>query len=404
MRAEVLRGGELVEDDAEEILKRLLRLVQVASNPLLVDQSYSAEPGKLATARRLVKLALDEGSKAIVWTNFIANADWLARQLADDGSVVVHGNKTIAARNAALDFFKNDPAIRALVATPASAKEGLTLTVANHAIFFDRSFSLDDYLQAQDRIHRISQKRECHIWNLIATGTVDDWVDMLLAAKHLAAQLVQGDIDSEEYRRRSNYDFGRVVREILEPGQCMTAANATKEERSFLRIRKEDIPVRTLWLEQGKLTFFVDNPRIYSLVRAGGREPDQKEIYKELLDQEHVRELKDDIKLNGGLIDPLIVRDGSLEVLEGNSRLAACRWLYEHDDPIAWAKVKCTILPADIPEPLIFAILGQYHIRGKKDWVPYEKAGFLHRRFTHHKEDIPTVAGSRELVPARLSI
>jgi SNF2 family DNA or RNA helicase len=89
--------------------------------------------------------------------------------------------------------------------------------VANHAIFFDRSFSLDGYLQAQDRIHRISQRRECHIWNLIATGTVDDWVDMLLAAKHLAAQLAQGDINSTEYRRRANYDFGRVVREILEP-------------------------------------------------------------------------------------------------------------------------------------------------------------------------------------------
>jgi len=224
LRVEVLRGGELVEDDAEEILKRLLRLVQVASNPLLVDQSYSAEPGKLATARRLVKRALDEGSKAIVWTNFIANAHWLARQFADAGSVVVHGDRTIADRNAALDAFKNDPAIRVLVATPASAKEGLTLTVANHAIFFDRSFSLDDYLQAQDRIHRISQKRECHIWNLIASGTVDDWVDMLLAAKHLAAQLAQGDIGSEEYRQRANYDFGRVVREILEPGAMHDSA------------------------------------------------------------------------------------------------------------------------------------------------------------------------------------
>ena len=40
---------------------------------------------------------------------------------------------------------------------------------------------------------------------------------MLLAAKHLAAQLAQGDINSTEYRRRANYDFGRVVREILEP-------------------------------------------------------------------------------------------------------------------------------------------------------------------------------------------
>jgi len=30
---------------------------------------------------------------------------------------------------------------------------------------------------------------------------------MLLAAKHLAAQLAQGDIDREEYRERANYDF-----------------------------------------------------------------------------------------------------------------------------------------------------------------------------------------------------
>lgn len=31
--------------------------------------------------------------------------------------------------------------------------------MANHVIFYDRGFSLDDYLQAQDRIHRISQKK-----------------------------------------------------------------------------------------------------------------------------------------------------------------------------------------------------------------------------------------------------
>jgi SNF2 family DNA or RNA helicase len=224
LRAEVIRGGKLVMDDAEEILKRLLRLVQVAANPLLVDESYVGEPGKLPAARRLVDRALADGSKAILWTNFIANADWLGRQFKDQGSVVVHGSKAIADRNAALDKFKTDPDTKVLVATPASAKEGLTLTVANHAVFFDRSFSLDDYLQAQDRIHRISQKKECHIWNLIAAGTVDDWVDMLLAAKHLAAQLAQGDIDREAYRERANYDFGRVVREILGLGEHDDAA------------------------------------------------------------------------------------------------------------------------------------------------------------------------------------
>jgi len=74
------------------------------------------------------------------------------------------------------------------VATPGAAKEGLTLTVANHAVFFDRSFSLDDYLQAQDRIHRISQTQTCFVWNLIGSDTIDEWVDSLLTAKRLAAQ------------------------------------------------------------------------------------------------------------------------------------------------------------------------------------------------------------------------
>jgi hypothetical protein len=174
----------------------------------------------------------------------------------------------------------------------------------------------------------------------------------------------------------------------------MAPPDTSKVEPGTLRIRNEDIDVKTLWIEQSNLQFYVDNPRIYSLVRAGGKIPEQTEIYDELLDQEHVRELKEDIKLNGGLIDPLIVKDGTFEVLEGNSRLAACRWLYHNDKGNAplWGKVKCTLLPKDIPEPLIFALLGQYHIRGKKDWAPYEQAGFLYRRFRFHKEHVPTVA------------
>jgi hypothetical protein len=53
------------------------------------------------------------GSKVILWTNFIANADWLARQFKDSGSVVVHGNRTIAHRNAALDPTVVFPRLRA---------------------------------------------------------------------------------------------------------------------------------------------------------------------------------------------------------------------------------------------------------------------------------------------------
>jgi SNF2 family DNA or RNA helicase len=215
VRAEVSRGGRLIEDDAEDLLKRLLRLVQVASNPRLVDQGYSKTPGKLPKLLSLLENAENDGSKAIVWTNFVENTRWLTTQLKAFNPAVVHGELSMDERNGAIRRFKQDKETRVLIATPGAAKEGLTLTVANHAIFYDRSFSLDDYLQAQDRIHRISQEQPCYVWNLICRDTVDEWVDSLLAAKRLAAQLAQADISADEYRKRANYDFGKIVKQIL---------------------------------------------------------------------------------------------------------------------------------------------------------------------------------------------
>lgn len=215
LAAIVVQSGKPVLDDAELLLKRLMRLVQVASNPAMVDQSYQREPGKLLPLESLVQQTMDFGEKIIVWTSFTENADFLGRHLEPYGSCVVHGALSIAMREQALAAFRQDPACRVLVATPGAAKEGLTLTVANHAVFYDRSFSLDDYLQAQDRIHRISQERACFVTNLVAVGTVDGWVDALLSAKNLAAQLGQGDIGRNEYDARADYAFGAMLRDVL---------------------------------------------------------------------------------------------------------------------------------------------------------------------------------------------
>src|SRR6266446_2676549 len=89
-----------------------------------------------------------------------------------------------------------------------------------------------------------------------------------------------------------------------------------------LTVRKQEIPVTTKYLLQSSLKFFPENPRIYSLVRTDGKEPSQPQIYDRLIEQEHVKQLVQDIRRNGGLIEPLLVRAGSMEVLEGNSRLA----------------------------------------------------------------------------------
>ena len=215
MRAVVIRDGIPTEDHSEEILKRMLRLVQIASNPRLVDQGYRCSPGKLEYLSDIVSRVCSNGEKCIVWTAFTENVDWLTQELRSYGTRKVHGRLDMRQRDHAIKCFMEDPEIHVLIATPGAAKEGLTLTVANHVIFYDRTFSLDDYLQAQDRIHRISQYRKCFVYNLIMSDSIDEWVEILLESKRLAAQLTQDDISRDHYRDQMSYDFGLIIRRIL---------------------------------------------------------------------------------------------------------------------------------------------------------------------------------------------
>lgn len=211
--AEVVRDGERYIDDSSAIVKRLLRLIQVTSNPKLVDEECEAS-AKEPLLDELIQKILANGEKCIVWSNFIENIDYFTKKYQDLGAVKIHGEMNMDARNRSVQKFHDDD-IRILFATPASAKEGLTLTMANHVIFYDRGFSLDDYLQAQDRIHRISQKKTCYVHNIIIKDSIDEWVDLLLKAKQNAAALSQGDISLGDYQGVADYSFGDIVKSIL---------------------------------------------------------------------------------------------------------------------------------------------------------------------------------------------
>lgn len=158
-----------------------------------------------------------------------------------------------------------------------------------------------------------------------------------------------------------------------------------------LTIGKKNIQVQLVELNQATLQFYPENPRVYSVLNTAGIEPTQEEIEKHMCSLEHVKQLRISIESNGGLIDPLIVRDGDFTVLEGNSRLAAYRLLCS-TDPVKWGKVKCKLLPADISDDAIFTLLGQYHIIGRKDWEPFEQAHYLFRRQQETKVPIAFMA------------
>jgi len=84
LRSVIIRDGVPVFDDVENVVKRLLRLVQIASNPALVDESYSGIPCKFPHLEDIIRNALsDPAGKAIVWTNFTENAIGLRKRSSD---------------------------------------------------------------------------------------------------------------------------------------------------------------------------------------------------------------------------------------------------------------------------------------------------------------------------------
>lgn len=190
--------GEKIIDKSDELLKKLLRLAQIASNPFLIDKAYNETPAKFPALDTLIESILEQKEKIIVWSCFVDNIRILYKRYKKFGSLMLYGDIPIEKRNDIVKQFRNNDEFKILIANPAAAREGLTLTSANNAIYLDRNFNLVDYLQSQDRIHRISQTKECRIYKLIAKNTIDEYIDEIIYKKHKLAEYVQGDIDNIE--------------------------------------------------------------------------------------------------------------------------------------------------------------------------------------------------------------
>lgn len=59
---------------------------------------------------------------------------------------------------------------------PLSGSLGLNITAANIVVIYDASWNVTQDLQAQDRAYRIGQKKFCHVYRLISSGTIEEMI------------------------------------------------------------------------------------------------------------------------------------------------------------------------------------------------------------------------------------
>jgi hypothetical protein len=151
-------------------------------------------------------------------------------------------------------------------------------------------------------------------------------------------------------------------------------------------VRGEHIKTEIAELPVESLSFWPDNPRVIAVVaeNRGFGPVTQDQIDAKLWEQDYVHVLSGDIEEHGGLIDEIVVQANT--VLEGNLRLCAYRHLLkrarERNDSAAiatWSHMRARIMPSELRPELVFALLGKWHITGKQQWTPYEKAAFMRR-------------------------
>lgn len=178
-----LEDGERVL--APNVLTQMLRLIQIASNPLLIGGKDDSTKWKAA-----IEMLEYEQSPTIIWTAFIPTAQTLHVALEKKGYRVAKltGATAQADRSVVVDQFQNG-GLDVIVAHPAVGKYGLDLYNAKTVIYLERTHDGDNYYQSLNRVRHIEAKISPHIVHLLSSrpedkgGTIDHVIDLVLRSK-----------------------------------------------------------------------------------------------------------------------------------------------------------------------------------------------------------------------------
>jgi SNF2 family DNA or RNA helicase len=157
----------------------IIDTLAIKENKANVDNEYymqEKEVHLLDTYRfdKLDELLHKLGDKqAIIWCVYKEEFKQIKKRLGANCGLV-YGDTNIAQKNEAIRAFK-DGKIQYLIANPASADKGLTLTNAHVAIYFSLGYSYELWKQSIERIYGsiTKQPKRCEYYIFIARGTVD---------------------------------------------------------------------------------------------------------------------------------------------------------------------------------------------------------------------------------------
>lgn len=119
-------------------------------------------------------LAMHPDSQVLIWANYHAEFESISRMLGSSCRCV-YGATGISDKNDAIKAFKHGD-IQYLIANPASADKGLTLTNCHICVYFSLNYSYELFKQSMERIYGdiSKQPKHCEYYVILAKNSVDE--------------------------------------------------------------------------------------------------------------------------------------------------------------------------------------------------------------------------------------
>ena len=147
---------------------------------------------KVKNTIELAENIIEQGKKVIIFTNFTDTLRTIYEHFGKQ-AVFLDGSCSKSHRQKAVDDFQENDKIKVFVGNLKAAGVGITLTSAEAVIMNDLSFVPAEHAQAEDRSHRIGQKKSTSVYYPLFENTIEGAIYDILNRKKKIISTVMGD-------------------------------------------------------------------------------------------------------------------------------------------------------------------------------------------------------------------
>ena len=213
-RQKVLGLLEDMDKNRFTIFQSLTLLRRLALDAALIDPEAYAGVSSVKRDYLVQQLPnlLEKGHRVLVFSQFTGYLKSISARLAEEGIGHLYLDGSTRNRAEVIEAFTSGQEPVFLISLKAGGF-GLNLTEADHVFIMDPWWNPAAEQQAVDRIHRIGQDKEVHVYRLVAEGTIEEKVMQLKDSK---AALFDAVVGEGEFA--SAAVTAEDVRELFAPG------------------------------------------------------------------------------------------------------------------------------------------------------------------------------------------